>query len=49
MPAGASEAMARAMPGARRVTLPGVGHAPQLSRLAEVADACLDFLSGCPA
>jgi pimeloyl-[acyl-carrier protein] methyl ester esterase len=49
VPPGASEAMARAMPAARRFLLPGVGHAPQLSRPAEVADACLDFLAGCPA
>jgi pimeloyl-[acyl-carrier protein] methyl ester esterase len=49
VPPGASEAMARAMPAARRLVLPGAGHAPHLSRPAEVATACLDFLSGCPA
>jgi pimeloyl-[acyl-carrier protein] methyl ester esterase len=49
VPPGASEAMARAMPAAHRVLLPGVGHAPQLSRPGEVAAACLEFLAGCPA
>ena len=49
VPPGASEAMARAMPAARRIVLPGAGHAPQLSRPAEVAAACLEFLAGCPA
>jgi pimeloyl-[acyl-carrier protein] methyl ester esterase len=48
VPPAASEAMARAMPAARRVLLPGVGHAPHLSRPGEVAAACLDFLAGCP-
>lgn len=38
-PAGASRAMAAAIPGARLALLPGVGHAPFLSREAEVATA----------
>ncbi len=40
---GASEAMASAIPGARRAILDGAGHAPFLVREAEVAKAILGF------
>lgn len=42
-PAGASRAMAAAIPGARLTVLPGAGHAPFLSREDDVAAALLAF------
>jgi pimeloyl-[acyl-carrier protein] methyl ester esterase len=42
-PAGASRAMADAMPRARAVLLPGLGHAPFLSRPGLLAEAVLAF------
>jgi len=43
VPPGASEALARTLPRARRRTFPGVGHAPFLSRPSEVAAALREF------
>lgn len=43
-PAGAGRALAAAIPGARLALLPGAGHAPFLSRPAEVAAAAVPFL-----
>jgi pimeloyl-[acyl-carrier protein] methyl ester esterase len=45
---GGSLAMAGAIPGARRLLLPGAGHAPFLTREAEVARAILEFAEGHP-
>lgn len=42
-PAGASRAMAEAIPGARLALLPGAGHAPFLSRPGTLAEAVLSF------
>ncbi len=44
-PAGASRAMAAAIPGARRVEVPGAGHAPFLSRPGAFRDALASFLA----
>jgi pimeloyl-[acyl-carrier protein] methyl ester esterase len=44
VPPGAGRALAQAIPGARHVELPGVGHAPFLSREAELADLVGGFL-----
>jgi pimeloyl-[acyl-carrier protein] methyl ester esterase len=52
VPPGASEAMAAALPDARRVALPGAGHAPFLTRpdaVAAAAEAFLDALPGAAA
>lgn len=43
-PAGAGRAMADAIPGARLALVPGAGHAPFVSRPAELAAALLPFL-----
>jgi len=48
-PPGASTWMAERIPGARLELLPGLGHAPQLSRPRLVADAVQRFLAGVPA
>jgi pimeloyl-[acyl-carrier protein] methyl ester esterase len=45
---GASEAMARAIPGARRTTFPGAGHAPFLTDPDAVAEAILGFAGQAP-
>jgi pimeloyl-[acyl-carrier protein] methyl ester esterase len=45
-PPGASLAMARAIPGARAVLLPGLGHAPFLSRPGVLAEAVLSLGAG---
>jgi pimeloyl-[acyl-carrier protein] methyl ester esterase len=45
-PPGASRAMAEAIPGARRVVLPGLGHAPFLSRPGLLAEAVLSLGTG---
>lgn len=47
-PAGASRAMAAAIPGARLVELPGAGHAPFLSRPGPFRDALASFLAALP-
>jgi len=44
--AGASRAMAAALPGARVAVLPGAGHAPFLARPGALADAVLSFPAG---
>jgi pimeloyl-[acyl-carrier protein] methyl ester esterase len=46
---GASAWMAERIPGARLELLPGLGHAPQLSRPRQVVDAVRGFLAGVPA
>jgi pimeloyl-[acyl-carrier protein] methyl ester esterase len=45
-PAGAARAMASAIPGARLRVLPGLGHAPFLSRPGVLADAVLSLAAG---
>jgi pimeloyl-[acyl-carrier protein] methyl ester esterase len=45
-PVGAARAMATAIPGATLRVLPGVGHAPFLSRPGVLADAALSFAAG---
>jgi len=45
VPPGASEALASALASARRLTLPSAGHAPVLTRTAEVAAAMGEFAS----
>lgn len=47
-PAGASRAMAAAVPGARLAILPDAGHAPFLTREGEVAGAILEFAARLP-
>jgi pimeloyl-[acyl-carrier protein] methyl ester esterase len=46
---GASAWMAERIPGAHLELLPGLGHAPQLSRPRQVVDAVRGFLAGVPA
>lgn len=48
VPVGAGRALAAALPRARLVTLPGLGHAPHLSRPAEVAALVAGFVEGLP-
>ena len=46
VPAQAGELLARRIPGARLVSLPGAGHAPTVTRPAEVAEAILSVVRG---
>jgi pimeloyl-ACP methyl ester esterase len=48
VPVGAGRALAAALPRARLVTFPGLGHAPHLSRPDLVAGAVADFARGLP-
>ncbi len=48
VPVGAGRALAAALPRARLLTWPGLGHAPHLSRPAEVAAAVAAFAGGLP-
>lgn len=48
VPVGAGRALAAALPRARLVTLPGLGHAPHLSRPDEVAALVAGFVRGLP-